>query len=129
MTNLYLTNLKRTQNALIITQQFRYLSYFESQAVFLQKQSPEVFYNKRCSSKFCKIHRKIPGFKPAALLKRRLWHRCFPMNFAKFPRTLFYRKPPDYCFCLYFKNSNLWWLFGVVKSARFNFHIAEQVRQ
>ena len=23
------------------------------------------------------------------LLKKRLWHRCFPMNFAKFPRTTF----------------------------------------
>ena len=24
---------------------------------------------------------------PATLLKRRLWHWCFPMNFAKFVRT------------------------------------------
>ena len=30
---------------------------------------------------FCKIHRL------ATLLKRRLWHRCFPVNFSKFPRT------------------------------------------
>ena len=27
--------------------------------------------------------------KPAILLKRRLWHRCFPMNFPKFIRTSF----------------------------------------
>ena len=27
---------------------------------------------------------------PATLLKRRLWHRCFPVNFVKFPRTPFY---------------------------------------
>ena len=26
----------------------------------MQKQSPEVFYNKRCSQKFHKIHRKSP---------------------------------------------------------------------
>ena len=25
----------------------------------------------------------------ATLLKRRLWHRCFPMNFEKFLRTPF----------------------------------------
>ena len=28
-------------------------------------------------------------FRPATLLKKRLWHRCFPMNFAKFLRTSF----------------------------------------
>ena len=26
---------------------------------------------------------------PATLLKKRLWHRCFPVNFVKFLRTLF----------------------------------------
>ena len=26
----------------------------------------------------------------ATLLKKRLWHRCFPVNFAKFLRTLFF---------------------------------------
>ena len=30
---------------------------------------------------------KLQG--PATLLKKRLWHRCFPVNFAKFLRTLF----------------------------------------
>ena len=27
--------------------------------------------------------------RPATLLKRRLWHRCFPVNFVKFLRTPF----------------------------------------
>ena len=27
--------------------------------------------------------------RPATLLKKRLWHMCFPMNFAKFLRTPF----------------------------------------
>ena len=26
---------------------------------------------------------------PATLLKKRFWHRCFPVNFAKFSRTAF----------------------------------------
>ena len=27
---------------------------------------------------------------PAPLLKERLWHRCFPVNFVKFLRTPFF---------------------------------------
>ena len=29
------------------------------------------------------------GLRPAALFKKRLWHRCFPVNFVKFLRTPF----------------------------------------
>ena len=29
------------------------------------------------------------GLRPATLLKKRLWHRCSPVNFAKFLGTLF----------------------------------------
>ena len=32
---------------------------------------------------------KVAGHKPATLLKYRFWHRCFPVNFAKFLRTPF----------------------------------------
>ena len=28
--------------------------------------------------------------RPSTLLKKRLWHRCFPVNFVKFLRTPFY---------------------------------------
>ena len=34
---------------------------------------------------------------PATLLKKRLWHGCFPLNFAKFFRTSFFTE-------------HLWWL-------------------
>ena len=54
------------------------------------------------------IHRKTPvpeplfdkvaGLRPATLLKKRLWHSCFPVNFAKFPRTFIYSTPLDGCF-------------------------------
>ena len=30
---------------------------------------------------------KVAGFRPATLLKKRLWCRCFPVNFEKFLRT------------------------------------------
>ena len=32
---------------------------------------------------------KVAGLRPATLLKNRLWHRYFPVNFAKFLRTPF----------------------------------------
>ena len=38
-------------------------------------------------------------------LKNRLWHRRFLVNFAKFPRTPFYRTPLDDCFNRYSKLS------------------------
>ena len=31
---------------------------------------------------------------PSTLLKMRLWHRCFPVNFVKFLSTFSYRTPP-----------------------------------
>ena len=30
-------------------------------------------------------------------IKKRLWHRCFPVNFVKFLKTRFYRTPLDDC--------------------------------
>ena len=58
-----------------------------------------MFYEKRVSYKLLKTHRKTPapavffnkiaGLRAATLLKKKLWHRCFPMNSAKFLRTFF----------------------------------------
>ena len=40
---------------------------------------------------------KVAGLRPATLLKKKLWHRCFPVNFVKFLRTPFIIE-------------HLWWL-------------------
>ena len=40
---------------------------------------------------------KVAGLRPATLLKKRLWHSCFPVNFVKFLRTPFFIE-------------HLWWL-------------------
>ena len=32
--------------------------------------------------------------RPTTLLKKRLWHRCFPVNFTKFLRTPFFNRTP-----------------------------------
>ena len=39
-----------------------------------------------CQSLF--LH-KIAGFRPVTLFKKRLWHRCFPVNFMKFLKAPF----------------------------------------
>ena len=47
----------------------------------------------KCSVK-C-VLRNFTKFTGFFLLKKRLWHRCFPVYFVKFPRTpFFYRTPP-----------------------------------
>ena len=33
---------------------------------------------------------EVAGLRPATLLRKKLWHRCFPVNFAKFLRTTFF---------------------------------------
>ena len=65
---------------------------------------PEVFCKKGVLRNFAKLtekhvcqslfFNKVAGLTPATLLKMRLWHSGFPVNFAKFLRTFFYRIPP-----------------------------------
>ena len=35
------------------------------------------------------VYRFLSFLEPAALLKEKLWHRCFPVNFVKFLRKPF----------------------------------------
>ena len=65
----------------------------------LQKQPIKVFYKKGVLRNFAKFtwkhlyqslfFDKVAGPWPATLLKKRLWCRCFPLNFAKFLRAHF----------------------------------------
>ena len=48
----------------------------------------------QCQSLF---FNKVAGLRPVTLLKKRLWHRCFPVNFVKFLRIPFFIE-------------HLWWL-------------------
>ena len=62
-------------------------------------QPPEMFCKKSVLGNFAKFtgthlcqslfFNKVAALKPATLLKKRLWHRCFPVNFAKFLRIPF----------------------------------------
>ena len=41
------------------------------------------------------LFNKVWGIRPAMLLKKKLWHSCFPVNYAKFVRSTFHRTPPE----------------------------------
>ena len=59
--------------------------------LIIQKQAPEVFCKKGVLRNFVKFTGKHlrQSLRPATLLKKRLWQRGFPVNFAKFLRTSF----------------------------------------
>ena len=59
--------------------------------MMLLKTSQKFTGTNLCQSLF---FNKVAPLKPVTLLKKRLWHSCFPVNFATFLRTLFYRTPP-----------------------------------
>ena len=76
--------------------------------IFVYRSScPEAFCKKgvlRNFTKFIGKHlcqslffNKVADLRPTTLLKKGLWHRYFPVNFAKFLRTLFFIE-------------HLWWL-------------------
>ena len=66
---------------------------------YLRKQPPEVFYEKDVVKKLrtftvkrlCQslFFNKVAGLQLATLLKKKLWHRRFPVIFAKFLKTQF----------------------------------------
>ena len=69
--------------------------------VYMQKQPTEVFYkkgflknssNSQESTCVRVFFNNVIGLRPTTLLKMRLWHRCFPVNFTKFLRTPFFTK-------------------------------------
>ena len=63
------------------------------QPVYMTDRSnrPEVFCKKGILGNFAKFtgkHLCKSRLRPATLLKKRFWHRCFPVKFVKFLRTL-----------------------------------------
>ena len=78
------------------------MSHFSFSHISVNNRSssrPEVFCKKGILRNFAKFTGKhlcrtlffniVAGLRPATLLKVRLWHRCFPMNFAIFLRIPF----------------------------------------
>ena len=77
-----------------------------SEAIVQRSSRPEVLFTKGALKDFAKLTGKrlcqslffnkvADLIRPVTLLKMGLWHRCFPVDFAKFLRTpFFYRTPP-----------------------------------
>ena len=82
---------------------------------FIQKQPPEVSYKKDALENFAKFtgkylwqslfFNKVAGLRSTTLLKNRLWHRCIPVNFAKFSRTPFLQNTSEWVL-LFIKNTS-----------------------
>ena len=77
---------------------------------------PEMFCKTVALSNFAKFtgkhlcqslfSNKDTGLKPATLLKKRLWHSCFPVNFVKFRRTPFFTEHPRWLFLMFLNQSS-----------------------
>ena len=102
---------------------------------------PEVFFKKCLLKNLAKLTGKqlcqslffnnVEGLRSATLLKKRLWHKCFPVNFVKRPATLIKKRLWHRCFFVNFVEflstpfykEDLWWLLlntGIpVKHKRF----------
>ena len=80
---------------------------FTIEVFFVQRYSVKKVFLKflqKCIGKhlcqslfFNKVANKVAGLRPATLFKKRLWHRCFFVTFAKFLR-------------IPFLTEHLWWL-------------------
>ena len=82
---------KNLWSYLLLQKTFRSL-YCPSTArlkLFSQKQPPEVFYVKRCSQKFHKIHRKT-GTRPTTLLKKETLAQVFSCEFCEISKNTFF---------------------------------------
>ena len=61
-----------------------------------------------CASLF---FNKVAGIRAAGLLKKRLWHRCFPVNFEKFLGTPFFKE--HLCFFIKWLQENFFFIHSL----------------
>ena len=86
---------------------FKNLTYLSVRSLWMvlalsnrQSSRPEAFCQKGVLRNFAKFtgkhvfqslfFNKVAGLRSATVLKKTLWHRCFPVNFVKILRTPFY---------------------------------------
>ena len=76
------------------------------------------------------LFNKIVGVRPATLLKKRLWHRGFPVNFAKFIRTSFLTEHFQWLFLSFFSSiSDIIFLLLELKFVVLCFYLMENNKQ
>ena len=72
-----------------------------------------VFCKKDGFRNFAKFIGKYLCMRPATLVKKRLWHWRFPLNFAKFLKTPFFIE-------------HIWWLLLTIPGVGFQSHFSNQ---
>ena len=99
----------------------------------IQRQPLQIFY-KLDAAKLCKIHKKISllellsnkvvGLQAWNLIKKRLQHKYFPVNFGLFFNKNSYRTPLDECSCwfLYSNEYVVYWSHFFHFFLCFSFH-------
>ena len=76
-------------------------------------------FEKFTGKRLCQIlfYDKFAHLKPVTLLKKRPWHRCFPVNFAKFVRMSFLQNtsgrllPKVWDNNIYYNNRDIYLIF------------------
>ena len=66
--------------------------------------------------------------RPATLLKKRLWHRCFSVNFLEFLRTPFLWNTSGGCFCLNIFNTKLDYICLIGWSNSYSYRALKETR-
>ena len=91
MLKLLSVQIKLTLNSLVFYNRAdkKYLVNFLILNSFYNKVPINPFQPREAVVQRCSAKKVFSGLRPATLLKKRLWHRCFPANFAKFLRSLF----------------------------------------
>ena len=106
--NLAKFSISTCKRVIFLTKKWGLLQVFQLLHFFTFRSSrPEIFCKKGVLRNFAKFTRKhlceslffnnVAYLSLQLYLKKRLWHRCFPVNCAKFLRTPFLRK-------------HIWWL-------------------
>ena len=88
---------------------------FDRRSFGRKKHPPEVIVRKGVLRNFAKFtgkhlcqslfFNKVTYLRPAILLKKRLWYRCFPVNFEKFLRAPFWQNNSGGCLWTFWPSS------------------------
>ena len=69
-----------------------FLSHYSYSRIFIVPPGKTCFVFTEAVVRGCSVKK---GVTPVTLIKKRFWHRCFPVNFYEiFKNTCFYRTPP-----------------------------------
>ena len=100
--NIVITVLRKTKNSICKVNSWKTIK-------ILIRTNSQVFSKKGVLRNFAKFtgkhlcqrlfFNKVAGLSPVTLLRKRLWHRCFPVNLWHFKDLVFYKTLLEDCFC------------------------------